>query len=248
MVAEKTGRVVWHDLFSDDPELSKTFYGRMAGWRFLTEHATDFAWGGGAQDFVLAMSEGEAGAGIIARPPIGVTGWLSYVEVTDVDAAAGQATKLGGTVARPPFEVPGVGRNCLLRDPRGAYVGISLSRHDYPVPKAQFGVERYLADPADFPTTFYRDLFGWDVGPAERGSTASRVISRSDDLVALVEAEAAAADPCWVPCIRVAHPAEALAAIRALKGTVFGPNTPGSNEDAVFVRDATGALICVVAR
>ena len=67
MIADKTGRVVWHDLFTDNAGLSRSFYEGVAGWRYLTEHATDFAWGGGEKDFILALSGDVAGAGFVER-------------------------------------------------------------------------------------------------------------------------------------------------------------------------------------
>ena len=85
------------------------------------------------------------GAGIAETPEGLDDGWIAYVEVSDVDATAVRAAALGGEIVRPPFDVPGVGRNALLRDPLGALVGLSLSRHDFPVPKRQFGEELYLS-------------------------------------------------------------------------------------------------------
>ncbi|MEM9670742.1 MAG: VOC family protein [Pseudomonadota bacterium] len=99
MNADRTGRIVWHDLFSDDRPRSMEFYRRILGWRYKTEHATDFAWGGGEKDFVLALLDGEAGAGFVETPPSLTNGWIAYVEVRDVDAAAAIAAKLGGTTS-----------------------------------------------------------------------------------------------------------------------------------------------------
>lgn len=100
------------------------FYQQVAGWTYQIEHATDFAWGGGAKHFVLALSGDEAGAGFAETPPEQSNGWIAYVEVRDVDATAALSEKFGGNTIRQPFEVPGVGRNAPLRDPLGAVVGI----------------------------------------------------------------------------------------------------------------------------
>lgn len=135
MTADKIGRIVWHDLFSSDRQRSMAFYRRVAGWTYVTEHATDFAWGGGEKDFVLALLDGEAGAGFAETPNALPDGWTAYVEVADVDASITTAERLGGTIIRRPFEVPGVGRNALIRDPLGALIGLSLSRHDFPAPR-----------------------------------------------------------------------------------------------------------------
>ncbi|MDC0660794.1 VOC family protein, partial [Leisingera sp. SS27] len=151
MLASKTGRIVWHDLFTPDRTRAMDFYRQAAGWRYQTEQAADFAWGGGEKAFVLALLDGEAGAGFAETPPGLQDGWIPYAEVSDVDAAAAQAEDRGGDILRSPFEVPGVGRNALLRDPLGALLGISLSRHSFPAPARQFGPEIYLSNGAGFP-------------------------------------------------------------------------------------------------
>ena len=158
---DKTGRVVWHDLFTRDRPRAMSFYRAIAGWHYKTEHAVDFAWGSGAQDYVLALSGAQAGAGIIDAPAEMAPGWVAYVEVDDVDHTADLAARLGGGILRAPFDVPGVGRNALLRDPNGAMIGIALSRHSFPVPERQFGAELYASDARPFPLDFYGPLFGW---------------------------------------------------------------------------------------
>lgn len=134
MSGDKSGQIVWHDLFSTDRQRSMIFYERVAGWSFAVEHATDFAWGGGEVDFVLAKLGDEAGAGFVETPNGMSDGWIAYVEVPDVDAATGRMERLGGEVVRPSFDVPGVGRNALARDPLGALIGISQSQHTFPTP------------------------------------------------------------------------------------------------------------------
>jgi hypothetical protein len=44
--------------------------------------------------------------------------------VDDVDASCAKVQELGGRVLKPAFEVPGVGRIAIVRDPTGAALGI----------------------------------------------------------------------------------------------------------------------------
>ena len=48
------------------------------------------------------------------------SGWLGYVAVPDVDAAAKRAEKLGGRIVHGPEDIPQVGRFAILADPQGA--------------------------------------------------------------------------------------------------------------------------------
>jgi predicted enzyme related to lactoylglutathione lyase len=49
--------------------------------------------------------------------------WLSYIAVDDVDKRVVKAKKAGAKVMRPPFDVPGVGRIAIIKQPGGGMVG-----------------------------------------------------------------------------------------------------------------------------
>ena len=248
MNAEKKGRIVWHDLFTPDRPVSMAFYERVTGWTFVTEHADDFAWGGGEKDFVLAFLGDEAGAGIAEIPKGQRDGWIPYVEVADVNATAERGERLGGTIVRPPFDVPGVGRNCLLRDPLGALVGVSISRHGFPAPERQFGDEVYWSNRAAFPDGFYADLFGWQVSPRENDLAGQSVRQESGARVAVViGADAAAAsDGAWLPGIRTTDLDAAIGRAQALAGVVVGNAMESSGGPSfVTLRDPNGALFAL---
>lgn len=243
MTTDKTGRIVWHDLFTPDRPRTMRFLQAIAGWDFVTEQATDFAWGGGQKDFVLACAGDEAGAGLAETPPGMPDGWIAYVEVADVDAMARCVPTLGGTVVRPPFDVPGVGRNALIRDPLGALLGLSLSRHDYPVPQRQFGAETYLSGTGVFPAEFYRHLFGWTI-------CAQGVISGpsgTDVARTLHDTPPGDARAIWVPGLRVADPGAARQAGEALGARrLSDPPADPAPGHRVVLRDTGGACFCLV--
>jgi hypothetical protein len=213
MTQSKAGQIVWHDLFTSDRERSMAFYQHVANWTYEVERASDFAWGGGEKDFILALSGDEAGAGLAETPAEQENGWIAYIEVPDVDVAIKRVASLGGKVVRAPFEVPGVGRNALVRDPLGALVGISLSRHSFPVPRQQFGPEVYVSNGTDFPQAFYAELFGWQVSPAPDKNGVALLGPRGD-LVAIQHAASwsAGSNAAWVPCIKVASVSDAYRA------------------------------------
>ncbi|MBO9436653.1 VOC family protein [Ruegeria sp. R13_0] len=246
---EKVGRIVWHDLFTPDVAASRSFYESVAGWSYIVEHATDFAWGGGHKDIVLAALDGEAGAGFVYQNQVLFEGWIPYVEVEDVDQAAKLAANLKGSVVKPPFEVPGVGRNCLLRDPLGAFFGVSVSRHDYPVPARQFTHEHYLSRSGAFPDNFYHQMFGWNLSPARNVPASQRQISLKDEVLAICAAEPAVPNNnvAWVPGVRADFLENALNKINSGPGSVLAryQNTKNTIEKGL-VCDAAGALCCVV--
>ncbi|MBO9433733.1 VOC family protein [Ruegeria sp. R13_0] len=249
MVKEKLGRIVWHDLFTPEEDASRSFYRSLAGWTYSIEHATDFAWGGGSKDFTLAILDGEAGAGIVSQNLVRFEGWIPYIEVEDVDQTAKLAKSLGGAVIKPPFEVPGVGRNCLLSDPLGAYLGISVSRHDFPVPMRQFALEHYLTRSGDIPAQFYRELFGWCISSIDDASSSQRAIRFEGDVLAKCTSDRSVFSgiAAWIPGIRVSSLEQALKSVRRCEGLVLTRHQHTQNTYAsALVHDPMGALFNVV--
>lgn len=223
MRTDKAGRIVWHDLFTDDRSGSMLFYERVASWNYIIEHTAKFAWGGGQKDYVLALSEGEAGAGFAETPAGFQNGWITYVEVSNVDTTATLAVKLGGEIVRQPFEVPGVGRNALVRDPLGALIGITLSRHNFPMPTQQFGIEHYLSQETEFPEEFYAQLFGWKKAYLGVEQSRSSIVTSLGEEVALHVSGLTALIPraTWVPSIKGLQPHISTIDAGALEGEAF---------------------------
>ena len=250
MSNDKIGRIVWHDLFTTNRQGAMAFYQRVAGWAYQVEHATDFAWGGGERDFVLALSGDEAGAGLVEAPPELRSGWVAYVEVPDVDATAARAEALGGVVERQPFEVPGVGRNALLRDPFGALIGIALSRHDYPAPRRQFGIEVYLSDTPSLPQAFYAQLFDWKLVSAPSGSPGGDVVAGPSGEPVAVHLAAKPRNgelAAWIPSLKVINPEDALRRAEQLGARPSSdmPLKVPQHHNAIFY-DPDGAPFCLL--
>ena len=49
----------------------------------------------------------------------GAFGWFELM-TTDIDAVAKGVLDLGGRILKPAFDIPEVGRFCVLQDPQGA--------------------------------------------------------------------------------------------------------------------------------
>jgi predicted enzyme related to lactoylglutathione lyase len=114
------GHFWWNELMTRDVEGAKAFYSEMVGWRF-----EGMPMEGGTY---WVCKDGEEPVGgildISATRFEGVPGqWFAYLAVDDVDARVEQATAAGAELMRPIFDVPGVGRIAILKDPTGAALG-----------------------------------------------------------------------------------------------------------------------------
>ena len=49
--------------------------------------------------------------------------WMPYLAVDDIDSRAKKAVAAGATLMRPLFDIPGIGRIAILKEPGGAAIG-----------------------------------------------------------------------------------------------------------------------------
>jgi len=116
--SQKHGAFGWAELMTNDVEGAKQFYTSLFGWE--TE---DYPMEG--MSYTVIKVDGEPVGGIMPMPAAceGMPEcWGAYVTVQDVDATAAQVEELGGKLIRPPQDIPGVGRFCVLQDPKGATI------------------------------------------------------------------------------------------------------------------------------
>jgi predicted enzyme related to lactoylglutathione lyase len=115
------GSFCWNELVAHDPERAKTFYAKTIGWSFDAMPMQD-----GGTYWVAKAGDKMVGGIFEATGPEfdGVPeGWLPYLAVDDVDERVKKALAAGAELMRPLFDIPGIGRIAILREPGGAGVG-----------------------------------------------------------------------------------------------------------------------------
>jgi len=114
------GTFCWNELITSDVEGAKRFYEETVGWSF-----SQMPMPGGT--YHLASVGGQPVAGIVSPVDLGLSGvppvWFAYLEVDNIDERLARARAAGATVTREPFDVDGIGRIAILRQPDGATVG-----------------------------------------------------------------------------------------------------------------------------
>ena len=114
------GSFYWNELMTRDVERDKKFYADAIGWSFEAMPMPDGAY------WVAKMGNNYVGGLFPLTDPKfkgAPEGWMSYIAVDDVDARVKKAQSLGVTLMRPIFDVPGVGRIAILKEPGGAGIG-----------------------------------------------------------------------------------------------------------------------------
>lgn len=169
-------KFIWYELLTTDQEGAEAYYKAVVGWNMA-----DAGQPGLRYTILSAGTRGMGGLMALpeeARKAGGKPGWIGYVHVADTDAVAAAIEAAGGTIHRPPDDIPDVGRFAVVADPGGAVFALltPLPREAPPAADPQTpGLvswhELYssLGDKAAF--DFYSARFGWetmhemDMGP-----------------------------------------------------------------------------------
>lgn len=136
--SETTGTVWWSEIMTTDPVRIRDFYASVAGWTPKTVAAADTTRppNPGEAEYTLFTRNGVevAGASKIesgdtdSRP-----GWMTYIEVANVDTAVIEALKTGGRILKAPFDDASTGRMAIVADPDGTPVGLVTPKASAPV-------------------------------------------------------------------------------------------------------------------
>ncbi len=158
--AYEPGTFCWTDLSTVDAAGAKAFYGALFGWEAIDVPVEP------AGTYTMLRLGGSDVCALSGRgPEQGPPAWLSYVAVTDADAAARRARQAGATVVVAPFDVMDSGRMAVLQDPTGAmfavwqagaHIGASLVND----PGCLCLNQLNTTDPAAA-GRFYAEVFGW---------------------------------------------------------------------------------------
>lgn len=122
------GEFCWTEIASNDSAKAKEFYSNVFGWTFQDSAAStdgfayhEFSTGGdypagGLYEITPEMCE--------PGQPLPPPHFMTYIAVDDVDQNARRAVELGGTIIKPPDDIPNTGRFAILADPTGAMFSI----------------------------------------------------------------------------------------------------------------------------
>ncbi len=221
----QTGKFVWRDLMSTDPERSKAFFTGLFGWTVKPMPMGDFT-------YEMLGNEGREFGGVVPLDPNhGMPShWISYVHVPSVDEAADLATRAGGTVHVPPTDIPGVGRFAVVADPQGAFFSPftdGMSPDEWPEepavspPGSACWNELITADPDDA-MRFYGDVIGWQF--EDSGMGMPYTILKQGDVMhgGLMQKPDEVPVSAWLIYFQVSDLDKALADVDRLGGKHFG--------------------------
>lgn len=242
------GRFVWHDLMTPDVSKAKDFYRDLLGWDYKNLemegfgiysmiHAADTEHGG------FMPLEAESG-----HPPH----WISYVAVADVGETCAKAEELGGQVAVPGMDIPGIGRFAVIASPTGAFISpyTPLDPQGDPAddPRFPFCWHELLSSDPDQDGPFFAALFSWKRTTQEIPDmgTYHLFLRGAEDrqTAGMLKNPEEGAPSAWLPYVAVEDVDATAARVEELGGKVCVPpeDIPGIGRFTVTA-DPAGAML-----
>jgi predicted enzyme related to lactoylglutathione lyase len=238
------GTIGWRELMSPDPEKSQRFYGELFGWSIKT-----VPFGPDTYRLINAGEKQIAGIMNFKKPGI-PPHWVSYVTVSDVDAAANAAKANGGSIANAPMDIPDVGRFAVLLDPFGAVSVAFKTAHperDGAPPTrpgtSEFCWETLTTSDAAKAIAFYSKVYPWTSKKGGPGDSTD-LFYAGDRMIADIQKTPPGAPPSWLTYVVVGKLAEARERAKKLGGKILMDEieVPGMGAFAV-AQDDLGAVI-----
>jgi predicted enzyme related to lactoylglutathione lyase len=113
------GTVGWVQVGTDDPKVTKQFYGELFDWTFIPDPN-----GGGKYDLITFPGMDAPRGGILDTDGESPSHAIFMIVVSDVRATVASAEKLGGKVQVPPTTTPTGLVFAELLDPAGNHFGV----------------------------------------------------------------------------------------------------------------------------
>lgn len=247
------GTICWTDLGTSDYEHAKIFYSSLFGW---TPREVEM---GPDSFYAIFEKNGKMTAAVYpqsaeARAKGVASSWNTYICVSDVDASAASAEKLGATMVVAPRDITTEGRMAYLQDPSGAMIALwQPKKHIGVQVKGEAGAitwcELVTRDTAAA-EKFYTALLGWTAQHTRMPSGEYTLFSLEGRSVAgmmKIPVQWGKTPVDWMQYFAVEDTQTSAYAATALGAGLVVPPTPVPNI-GVFatLRDPMGALFSIV--
>ena len=183
--------------------------------------------------------------------------WAAYVWHDDVDAAVAKAKALGAEILGGPFDIPGVGRMAVLKDPQGAVVQLlhgteSECAQVVDSSPGSFCWSELMTTDPDAAGSFYANLVGWQAATQEMapGMAYTSFLQGERPVGGMMKMEGAqwrGVPPHWMNYVSVDSVDAVATKAAELGGVVIVPPTdiPGVGRFSTL-QDPTGAAFSVI--
>jgi len=227
------GKIIWHDLLTNDLAGSKKFYGSLFGWEFESiGRDSGFS---NESAYTLIRHNGNLIGGMIDTVALNgrddISQWVVVMSVLNVDTAAAQFEADGGEVIAAPTDLQRRGRLALVRDAEGALLALLQTRDGDPADSEpvinEFLWDELWTSSTDKATVFYGSVTGlqadeWDIDEDQSSNATYRLLKSGEiPRVGIMANPLEDLGPVWVSYLRVESPADIAGRADAFGGRVI---------------------------
>jgi hypothetical protein len=244
-----TGKIVWHDLLTDDVNSVKSFYSGLFGWKFDN--------GGDPEAiYTTILFNGNAIGGIIHLEKKDdetnyASQWMEYISVEDVDGVFQEVIKQNCKVFREPFDLMNRGRIAVFADTRGALIAIVNSStgdpDDVEVEYNNWFWNELWTDDLNNSVDFYKSLFNYTLEEYKTRSDNDYVILRTKEKrrAGVLKIPYDDVKPNWLPYVAVKDVKEVENKVKELGGDILVASEGIIGNDAAILADPSGAVFTI---
>ncbi len=253
------GKIIWHELLTDTPTKTQTFYATLFGWEFAPLADEDI-------NYRLITHNGKPIGGMVDQTRLPTTAdisqWVQLLAVADIEAATSVVRDNGGTVFTPPTSLGDRGTVAVVADPQGGLFALLETDGKDPadtgnLPESgQFLWNELWTSDLDGAARFYAQLAPYEVNERmltnAEGQVSYRVLSSQQQRRAGIRANPVEdLKTLWVNYLRVSNEAalnDILAQVEGLGGEILVPAVarPGGGHVAI-IAGPSGAGIALQA-
>jgi predicted enzyme related to lactoylglutathione lyase len=253
-----TGRFVWYELLSKDPQGALAFYPEVVAWK------TQPFEGGPGPYTMFVSGQGPIG-GVTdlpeqARAMGAPSYWQANVVVANVDETVEEVKRLGGQVYVAE-DIAGVGRFAVIADPQGAVISVftpaqNMSAHETNRDGEFSWHELYTTD-HEAAFAFYQRIAGWErLGEFDMGAMGKYLLWGKDGKQlggmmtmppGMKTPDGRAVPPSWMYYVTASDFDAAFERAKAKGATVLnGPMDVPGGQRVVQLMDPQGAAFALV--
>ncbi|MCZ6890206.1 MAG: VOC family protein [Gammaproteobacteria bacterium] len=251
------GKIIWHDLITDQPQASKKFYGELFGWEF--ESVGPNFGSVASANYTLIRHHGRLIGGMVdqsrLQTTLDISQWVVLLSVRDINRSVQTLRAAGGTVYTPPTELADRGHIAVVADPQGALFALLQTKDgdpvDAPPGNGDFLWNELWASDVDAASTFYRSLADYDAASRPIDDTRSYhyLATGGTPRIGILANPIEDLKPIWVTYVRILD-AESLdrvvARVPELGGEILlAPEDRDIGGRVALIADPSGAGIAL---
>ncbi|MEJ6603663.1 MAG: VOC family protein [Verrucomicrobiia bacterium] len=241
-----SGKVVWADVLSTEPNTTARFYGALFGWtsRTLAGETGKYT--------ILSTSAGPVvgvGRGPDRKDDHPATRWVGYFSNRNLNAAEGAIIQAGGRVLAGPMSVPQRGSQIIAADAEGALFGLMDASAGDPadgkvVEGGLFWANLFSEDPGAA-AAFYRTVAGVNARSASGSSHVLAASGADRASISPIDVDTSVT-PTWVPFFRVNSMERKLKLAKRLGAKlVIEPRTLSNGSLVAVLADPLGGVFAL---